>query len=164
MKHYEYEINLFVDGEPAENVKTEMFSHLSDCTECRSLLSDLITLKEKSRVYCSENLSQIKNKPKPASRFYKIAFYASTAAAILLLFLLVTAKPTETFVTKNEVRVDTVFVQKEIPIAQNQLTKNSSSTPGKKGKKSNAQKSSYLAYIISLKTEQVTFADIVSSN
>lgn len=164
MKHFSEEINLFVDGELHREKQSEMFAHTAECGECRKLFSDLITLKEKSRIFCAENLEEIKNKPKVQTigKFYRAAFYASSAAAILLLFLLATAKPKEVLVTKNEVRVDTIFVEKSI--VQNQPTVANISNAAKKVNKSKPQKSPYLAYLLSIKTEQVTFADIVSSN
>ena len=160
MKHYEYEINLFVDGELEKEKQSELFEHLAACNECQSLFTDTFTLKEKTRLFCIENLNQIKNKPKPVSKFYKIAFYVSSAAAVLLLFLLITAKPKETFITKNEVRVDTVFVEKERTIA---LANNKSfSTPGKE-KLFNSQER-YLQYVNSLRTIKFTDAAIIETN
>lgn len=161
MKHYEYEINLFVDGELEKEKQSELFEHLAACKDCQTLFTDTLTLKEKTRLFCVENLNQIKNKPKPASKFYKIAFYTSSAAAVLLLFLLITAKPKETFITKNEIIVDTVFVEKEIPIAQNQLSKSSSLPPGKLEQLISQQM--YLRYVQNLHTEKITDADLIET-
>lgn len=150
MKHYEYEINLFVDGELEKEKQSELFEHLADCQDCQSLFADTLTLKDKTRLFCVENLNQLKNKPKPVNKFYKIAFYASSAAAVLLLFLLITEKPKETLNTKNEVRVDTVFVQKEIPILE---TKYIPSNPNNETKMVfNSSDKSYIAYIMDLPT------------
>src|ERR1035437_2790820 len=106
MKHFDFEINLFVDGELGEKDKKEMFIHLSECEDCRNMLSDLLLLKEKSRIHITKNINEIRNLPKKNNLFYKIGFYTSTAAAIVLLFLFATSKPKGTFVTKNEVRID----------------------------------------------------------
>lgn len=156
MKHYEYEINLFADGELPRQDHKELFLHLPECDECRKTLSDYYLLKEKSRDFCSQNISYIKNKPSKQSIFYKAAFYTSAAAAVILLFILFTNKPAPTYITKNEVRVDTVFVQKEVSYTQNQMVKNSSLTPGKKELIQTSQQE-YLRYVMSLRT--VTFTD-----
>lgn len=160
MKHYYEEINLFVDCELEEEKAAEIFKHIGECQECRKLLSDLILLKEKSRTFCAENLREI-NKPKPENKFYKVAFYASSAAAVLLLFFLSTSKPKETYFTQNIVRVDTVYIPKEIPAGtiQNAV----SFSPAKQIIKTGKIKSPYLAFIRNLKTENVTSADIVSN-
>ncbi|RJQ61239.1 MAG: zf-HC2 domain-containing protein [Stygiobacter sp.] len=156
MKHYEYEINLFVDGELEKEKQSGLFEHLANCEDCQSLFTDTFTLKEKTRLFCVENLNQIKNKPKPVSKFYKIAFYASAAAAVLLLFLLITAKPKETFITKNEVRVDTVFVEKAV----NNEIKNVS-TLGKKLKTINSNQFSLVNEMKEMKSAKITFSDLI---
>ncbi len=162
MRHFNEEINLFVDGELDREKQSEMFAHVAECGECRKLFSDLITLKEKARIICAENLDEIKNKPKAQNvgKFYRAAFYASSAAAILLLFLLATAKPKEVLVTKNEVRVDTVFVGKEKAIAI--VKKNSFSPPGKEELFNSQEK--YLQYVNSLRTIKFTDAAIIETN
>ncbi|MFA7419814.1 MAG: zf-HC2 domain-containing protein [Melioribacteraceae bacterium] len=161
MKHFNEEINLFVDGELESEKQSEMFAHTAECTECRKLFSDLIILKEKSRIFCAENLDEIKNKPKAQTigKFYRAAFYTSSAAAILLLFLLATAKPKEVLVTKNEVRVDTVFVEKEVSV---QKTPKRHITIVATKRKDNSQ-IKYLDYINSLKTEKVVFNNTFDS-
>ncbi|OGU64220.1 MAG: hypothetical protein A2499_02105 [Stygiobacter sp. RIFOXYC12_FULL_38_8] len=156
MKHYEYEINLFVDGELEKEKQSELFEHLANCNDCQSLFTDTLILKEKTRLFCVENLNQIKNKPKPVNKFYKIAFYASSAAAVLLLFLLITAKPKETFITKNEVRVDTVFVEKAV----NNEIKNVS-TLGKKLKTINSNQFSLVNEMKEMKSAKITFSDLI---
>ncbi|KAF0139594.1 MAG: hypothetical protein FD122_3144 [Stygiobacter sp.] len=158
MKHYEYEINLFVDGELEKEQQSELFEHLANCEDCQSLFTDTLLLKEKSRVYCAENLYQIKSKPKPVSKFYKIAFYTSSAAAVLLLFLLITAKPKETFVTKNEVRVDTVFVEKEKPLL-NEGNKKLFANIKQKSKSSNEV--AFVNEIKKMKTTKITLSDLI---
>lgn len=161
MKHFNEEINLFVDGELGHEKQSEMFAHVAECSECRKLFSDLIILKEKSRIFCAENLDEIKNKPKAQTvgKFYRAAFYASSAAAILLLFLLATAKPKEVLVTKNEVRVDTVFVEKEVSV-QKKPKRHITIVATKR--KDNSQ-IKYLDYINSLKTEKVVFNNTFDS-
>ncbi|MBI3123364.1 MAG: zf-HC2 domain-containing protein [Ignavibacteriales bacterium] len=158
MKHYEYEINLFVDGELEKEQQSELFEHLAACEDCQSLFTDTLILKEKTRSFCVENLNQIKNKPKPVSKFYKIAFYTSSAAAVLLLFLLITAKPKETFITKNEVRVDTVFVEKEKPLL-NEGNKNLFANTKQKSKSSNEV--AFVNEIKKMKTTKITLSDLI---
>lgn len=164
MKHYEYEINLFADGELSAQDQKELFSHLADCGECRKTFSDYLLLKEKSRDFCSQNLSQMKNKPSRLNIFYKVGFYSSAVAAAILLFVLFTNKSAPTYITKNEVRVDTVFVQQDVPYTQNQNVKNSSLTPGKKELNQKRKRQPYLEYLLSLRTEKVTQADLVRIN
>ena len=158
MKHYEYEINLFVDGELEKEKHSGLFEHLANCNDCQSLFTDTLILKEKTRLFCVENLNQIKNKPKPVNKFYKIAFYASSAAAVLLLFLLVTAKPKETFITKNEVRVDTVFVEKEKPIL-NEGKKELFANTKQKSKSSNEV--AFVNEMKKMKTTKITLSDLI---
>ncbi len=160
MKHFNEEINLFVDGELDREKQSEMFAHTAECGECRKLFSDLITLKEKSRIFCAENLDEIKNKPKvqTVGKFYKAAFYASSAAAILLLFLLATAKPKEVLVTKNEVRVDTLFVEKEKTIL-NEVNKKLFVTTKPMRKRSN--EFALVNEMKKMKTTKITFSDLI---
>ena len=164
MKHFDYEINLFVDGELGEADKKEMFIHLSECEQCRNALSDFLLLKEKSRMHIADNIKEIKNTPKKNNLFYKIGFYTSAAAAIVLLFLLTSSKPKETFVTKNEVRIDTIFVKKEIPIAQNKTAQAHSATPGKRRVPAESSQKEYLRYVSGLRSERMTDADVLKMN
>ncbi len=46
MKHYDYEISLFVEGELPENKKEELFSHLSTCDKCSRMLHDYENIKD----------------------------------------------------------------------------------------------------------------------
>ena len=118
MKHYELEINLLLDGELLEDEKEELFNHLAECPECRKAFSEYAELKDKSNGYCTRLLAAGKTKnfsrhKQPAPKFYKRAFYLSSAAALLFIFLQFNQKPSIQYITKNEVRVDTVFVPKE---------------------------------------------------
>ncbi|TSA28927.1 MAG: hypothetical protein D4R68_03190 [Ignavibacteriales bacterium] len=158
MKHYDYELNLFIDGELEEGNGEELFLHLAECNECRNTLADLLLLKEKSKMYCSENINQLKQKPSSSKSFYKFGFYAASVAAVFLLFFLFSRNPKDTFTTQKQVRVDTVFVQKGIPVTQNQLTNTNSLTPGKKELIQSSQQE-YLRYVMNLRTEKFTEAD-----
>lgn len=159
MRHYEFEINLFVDGELAGESRKELFEHLSECSECQNTFSQFLQIKEKSRTFCSDNLNQIKNKPKQSTKLYKIGFYTSAATAVFLLFFLVSQKPKETLITKNQVRVDTVFVQKENSNTQFQKTNANSITPGMKELPKESSQKAYLHYVMNLRTEKFTEAD-----
>ena len=163
MKHYEYEINLFADGELPREDQKELFVHLAECDECRKILADYLLMKERSREFCSKNISLIMNKPSKQNIIYKVGFYTSAAAAVILLVIMLTNKPAQTYNSKNEVRVDTVFVQKEIPIAQNQLTSNNSLTPGKKELIEESSQKAYLHYLMSLRTVKITDADVIKT-
>lgn len=151
MKHYDYEINLFIDGELEEKNREELFLHLAECNECRNTFADLLLLKEKSKMYCSENINQLKQKPSSSKSFYKFGFFAASVAAVFLLFFLVAQSPKDSFIAKNIVRVDTVFVQ-------NQSKNINSLTPGKKELIQTSQQE-YLHYVMSLRTEKFTEAD-----
>ena len=164
MKHYDNEINLFIDCELPDEQNKELFIHLEGCKECQNTFSEFIMLKEKTRTLCMENLNQVKNKPEPVTMFYKFGFYTSVAAAIILLFLLTTEKPKEIIITKNKVRVDTVFVSKESPTSQKQITVNSSLTPGKKELLVESSQKEYLRCVMNLRSEKITDADLIKLN
>ena len=159
MKHYKDEINLFIDCELDADKREELFSHLSECNECRDLMADLLLLKDKSQKYCSDNISNLKTKPKSVNKYYMIGFYISSAAAVLLIFLLTTSKPKEVYITKNEVRVDTVFVQKDVPITT--VNNLNSFIPGKKEGNDVSSQQRYIDYVKSMRTVIITDADIV---
>lgn len=163
MKHYEYEINLFSDGELPPHDYKELFVHLAECDECKKSLADYLLLKEKSKEFCSKNISFLMNKPAKQNMFYKVGFYTSVAAAVLLLFMLFTNKPIQTYNAMNGARVDTVFIQKEVPSTQNQNVKNNSLTPGKKELRKETSQQAYLNYMMSLRTVKITDADVIKT-
>ncbi len=45
MKHYEYEISLFVEDELPEDKKEKLLSHLRNCDKCRRMLQDYENIK-----------------------------------------------------------------------------------------------------------------------
>ena len=45
MKHYEYEISLFVEDELPENKKEELLAHLTNCKRCNALMNDFSNIK-----------------------------------------------------------------------------------------------------------------------
>ncbi len=163
MKHYEMEISQYIDGELNPDESREMFRHIGECVECRELLSDFIMLKDKSRSFCTENIKEISGtRPAKSSGFYKYAFYASSAAAIILIFILSTFKQEQKTEIVNAARVDTVYVEKEIPIPETKPVPQPKLASHRS--RSSINKSPYMAFIMSLKTESVTPADKITSN
>ena len=45
MKHYEYEISLYVEGELPENKKEELLAHISSCKICKAVINDFFNIK-----------------------------------------------------------------------------------------------------------------------
>jgi hypothetical protein len=122
MKHYEFEISQFVDGELTGEERNELFLHLSGCGECQKVFSEYLILKEKSKDFCAGKISEEINKkaftlkqpvPERKRLFYRTAFYIRSAAAILLLFFTITLKPRTEVVTKTVTKIDTLMVPKE---------------------------------------------------
>jgi hypothetical protein len=101
MKHCEFEISCFVDGElPAADEK-ELFAHLSECPECRRRLNDSLKMKKEISAYYSlmnyENNSAVaaeyaKTRPGFSYFGYRLGLAASAAAVIALCFLLYFAR------------------------------------------------------------------------
>jgi len=101
MKHYEFEISCFVDGElPAADEK-ELFAHLSECPECRRCLND--SLKMKKEISAHYSLMNYEKNPAAAADYaktrrgfsyfsYRLGLAASAAAVIALCFLLYFAR------------------------------------------------------------------------
>ncbi len=105
MKHYDYEISLFVDGELLDSEQDKLFEHLAECPECRDTLVELMNLKDKSKKYFAEQLPErdgaviqlIKQTQTNKRNYYREAFYFAAAACLLLgvLFLLNKTKENE---------------------------------------------------------------------
>lgn len=152
MKHYEYEINLFWDNELSSEEEAELYLHLSICDDCRKDFQKYRQLKEKSINHFKKYGAQRANQTKTFNPFPVIS-YISSAAAILLLYLLVTNSSKETFITKNEIRTDTVYVIKKIPLKEILLVqpvKNKSITPNR------YTEESYIKYVLDLPTIKIT--------
>jgi len=130
MEHYKFEISQFCDGELEEKETSQLFGHLAGCPECRKVFNEYLFIKEKAKDFCAGKISDsIKNtipgKDVPADGrhnlkegkrkglFYKTGFYISAAAAIILLFINLNTKKETVFMTKNEIKKDTVFIPKE---------------------------------------------------
>ena len=173
MKHYEYEINLHFDGELDNEQEIELYNHLSVCRECRENFNAYNRLRRETKTVYNKKITGILFQPdseteelnkiistkkiENLSKYYRAGFYTSAAAAVILLFLLIAVKPKETILTRNEVRIDTVFVNKDIPVAQNQVTNAHSVTPGKRKVHVESSQKEYLRYVMSIPT--ITFTD-----
>jgi negative regulator of sigma E activity len=150
MKHYEYEISLYADGELSDDESREMFAHLAECSECRNLYSEFSLLEKKVKENYSKSIMEtiadrkmpalssiilrqpklkvnesnesktLKNIPirKNVNTFYKTAFYTTAAAAVILLFVLISTKKPVQFIKNNDIRIDTVLVPKEKTIVK----------------------------------------------
>ncbi|MDP4115347.1 MAG: zf-HC2 domain-containing protein [Bacteroidota bacterium] len=51
MKHYDFEISLFVDNELDEEMQREMFEHLAKCGECRKTVQGFLGIKKEVNNY-----------------------------------------------------------------------------------------------------------------
>jgi hypothetical protein len=174
MKHYEFEISQFIDGELTAGEKKELFLHLSECSECQKVFSEYLTLKEKSKDFCAgkiaghmkENMSipldDVYSKIAPVipivekkkvNIFYKSAFYITTAAAALLLLFIITRKPYTEIVTKTESKIDTVFVANQKTPAKIPGFK-STGTPERSDKE-------YLKYVLGLRSDKIRESEVI---
>jgi len=130
MKHYEYEISLFVDNELDNGQKEELFRHLAACEKCRQDMSDYLLLKQQSKSIIAENVSAVNFKPSRSKYFYKAGFYISAAAAIFLVFILVNKTPKTVYIKSAPEITQTVTPevrnisdQKEEPAAEVKIIK-----------------------------------------
>ncbi|RJP70233.1 MAG: zf-HC2 domain-containing protein [Ignavibacteriales bacterium] len=104
MKHYDYELSLFVDGELRDSEQDKLFEHLAECLECRDTLVELMNLKDKSKKYFAEQLPESERAVIPLFKqtqtnkrnYYREAFYFAAAACLLLGFLFLLNKTEET--------------------------------------------------------------------
>ena len=190
MKHFEFEMSLYIDGELPEENEKELFIHLSNCSQCREQFLKFHKIRENVKNFFVKRLEpesaanvavlqnerenssgmnisnepsvkknirpdQISNDIKVRNKFYKYAFYISSSAALLLLFLSFISKPKIQYLTKNEVRVDTVFVQKEKPALK--FVKQEKTTKGINPGENN---STYLKYLATLPSKQIVLNNI----
>ena len=98
MKHYELEISQFMDNELSDDEQKILFTHLSECEECRKTLSDFMEMKKESRLFYENINVELKSAitlpfgvdSKKEKNIYKPLFYYAAAASIIfgLLFLL----------------------------------------------------------------------------
>lgn len=114
MKHYEYEINLFIDNELPAPGQKELFAHLAACNECSALLQKYIRIKSAARDYFAGIDADAANSIMPLPdqknteirRSYKKHFYISAAAAVVLLLLSIYHfyQPDSTLKKNNDVK------------------------------------------------------------
>ena len=93
MKHYDFEISLFIDNElPAEECR-ELFLHLAECDECNHLLSSSMNMKKDIAKHFqnidinippSIKLTEKSYAAKKTTWYYQYGFAASIAAVIVL--------------------------------------------------------------------------------
>jgi hypothetical protein len=188
MKHYEYEINLFVDGELSPGGKTELFNHLAYCEMCRNDLEEYYKVKNKARKFCDDKISSLmphnsidvfkesvpskkssilsanKEITSPKNNFYKYSFYTAAATVAVLSFLLVSIKPQIKQLTKNEVRVDTIFVRQEKSVIKFVYKK--TEQPNSDATNINMMKRNKELYgfISNMRTDTLTSRDLIGKN
>ncbi len=151
MKHFETEINLFIDNELEESEQEKLFGHLATCLNCREKLSRLILLKERTNKIISDELTGLISVPRKENKVYKISFYAATAAAAVLLIIVLSFKPKEKLVIKNEIRVDTVFVRERNNVVNTKKVTGGIKTPGVIKPSEQSNQKEYLRYVMNLR-------------
>jgi len=147
MKHYQLEISQFVDNElPADELK-KLFVHLSDCEECRGILSDFMGMKKGSKAFYDDIDVDLKPAiklpaeivPRKVKNTYKTLFYFSAAASIILgLLFLIKLSNVDNLETQysslqlkyNELRIEHSSSKKD-DIINNSSSKNISSNDEK---------------------------------
>jgi hypothetical protein len=95
MKHCEFEISQFIDGELEGNLQRELFTHLAECSDCSNVLIEFQKLRKESKkffeginilqqdvVLSGDVRQKVNNK-----NYYKPLFYFFAAATIILGFL-----------------------------------------------------------------------------
>jgi hypothetical protein len=135
MKHYEYEINLFIDNELPAHGQKELFAHLAVCDECTELFHQYNKLKRGAKKYFdgidTGAVDSIVALPVPAmkknEKTYRKHFYISSAAAaiLLLLFLFQFYQPDENINKYNNVKKELLSLRDSIksPVIQNDINR-----------------------------------------
>jgi hypothetical protein len=165
MKHYDFEISLFVDGELTGNSKDELFVHLSKCRECRDAFSNYLLLKEKSREFCSQQIDGVENNKMEKNLVHKAYFYTSAAAAVILAALLIGIKLQPAYKAKTYVKIDSVFVvppKIEIP-GHNPKAQASLNYVNKKIPKQ-LSGSKLIESVLNMPSEKITDADLIKQH
>ncbi|MCX6151160.1 MAG: hypothetical protein NTX22_11590 [Ignavibacteriales bacterium] len=128
MKHYEYEIILFLDSELEKENQKELFTHLTLCEECRTLLYEVMDLKNKSKKFYEGIIPELNEVLLPTTtlqkrrekNIYRPLFYFATAACFLLGFLFLLNKTKE-----NELQNKLTSLEKYNAIIENDFRKTS---------------------------------------
>ncbi|HEX2983434.1 MAG TPA: zf-HC2 domain-containing protein [Ignavibacteriales bacterium] len=160
MKHYEYEINLFIDNELDESSQKDLFLHLSQCEECRRDFAKYLIIKEKSRkVIAKDMLSMktffLKKKDQPANNIYnRAAVFVMAAAAVILLFLQVQKAPEAPLIVEK-FKTDTVFIH---TVATNKSDQGPVDLPKAESSVKSSPRND-MRYIMSLREIKLTVAD-----
>jgi|GEM_PF-1082550 len=160
MKHYEYEISQFVDGELSEAEQKEMFLHLSACDECRNTFAEYAMLKEKSEEHCAQKINALKLNGGKKNRSYRgIVYSAAAAAAVLLLIANLSFKPKT--IIRTEYKCDTVYVSsvRDTIITRPELKIKQAASVNKKKAPRTQRKKGNLYNLFNMASVKVTDAD-----
>jgi Predicted transmembrane transcriptional regulator (anti-sigma factor) len=161
MKHYEFEISLLIDGELDNSGRNELFAHLAKCDECRETFTEYLQLKDKSKEFCVKEMSKPKNKLH-GNNFYKISFYASAAAAVILIIMLVNIKPPAKYITKTVIKHDTLLIADKSTAMEKKLPAKTSLTAKSKINQAKKKDEKLIQYVLNIPSEKITNADIVT--
>lgn len=89
MKHYDFEISLYVDNELDDEMQTEMFEHLAKCDECRKTVQGFLSVKKDVNNYygpISAYTAPVPELPANAAvNNSRSSIYAFSAAASLII-------------------------------------------------------------------------------
>jgi len=163
MKHYEFEMSLYLDGELPKENEMELFSHLTGCEECRKEFLKFHLVKEKTKNHFTKKLEVNELKKDNRSKIYKIGFYAVSTAAVLVFFLL-SKEPETVYLSKTDVRVDTLIVPKEKVVMRYLKQKDKTYTKSIKSKGKIPISKEDVTYLISLsemRTEKFSESDVL---
>lgn len=155
MKHYEFEMSLYIDGELPKEEEANLFSHLTECGECRKVFLSLHKVKKMAKDHFTKKLEIPDKKEKAEGNIYKYSFYAASAAAVFLLIFFLNRKPVTVYTTKNEMRVDTIYIRKEKP--ELKIVKKERVYP-------EANQKNYVHYVMNLPTYKITEKDKSNSS
>lgn len=90
MKHYDFEISLYVDNELDEDMQPDMFEHIAGCGQCKKILNDYIKIKSGiSTHYAMIPANTVVITPPLKERktaVYKWAYAAAACVFVMLSF------------------------------------------------------------------------------
>jgi len=158
MRHFEIEISQYIDGELPSEECSELFNHLGTCAECRNEMLVLNKVKENSKNHFIKMISGTETKIDVWRSIYKIGFYVTAAATIVLLIHALTHKAEPIYLTQQKIKNDTVYVTRERVIYS--TVKNTIVKTNKEQKPANNDEN-YLKYVMSLRSEKFSKADIL---
>jgi hypothetical protein len=179
MKHYEFEISMFLDDELSDDLHKEMFLHISECRSCRNFLFRHHKLlletkneinKELNNIICENDSDSLRLVPdidfksiksNNLNLFYKAGFYTSIAASVFILILTISVRNNTITIPVKELHTDTLYVPQIIKETNYIPYRRSSSGEMKYSVKSannNIISKEYLASIPSIK---ITESDLL---